>query len=137
MFIQLTGCAGTSYKESPASVDTARRPNAEERWGVRIEGIRLTASGHMLDFRYRILDPEKASPLVNRTIKPYLIDQASGAKFMVPTPPKVGSFRQTSVKPYPDRTYFIFFANPGGYLKQGSLVTVVIGEFRAENIVVE
>jgi len=109
----------------------------EERWGIRVLSIRQSANGYMLDFRYRVLDPEKAFLLMNRKEKPYLIDQASGAKFMVPSAPKVGPLRQTSVKPTPNRNYFIIFANPGKYVKPGNKVTVVIGEFRAENLVVE
>jgi len=35
----------------------------EETWGIQIMGSRQTAAGHMIDFRYRVLDPEKAGPL--------------------------------------------------------------------------
>lgn len=90
----------------------------------------------MLDFRYRVLDAEKASPLFSRKIKPYLIDQATGATFGVPEPPKVGALRQTR-KPVADRNYFIIFANPGEYIKKGSKVTVVIGDVRIENLIVD
>ena len=109
----------------------------EEKWGIRILSIRQSANGYMLDFRYRVIDPDKASALLNRKDKPYLIDQASGARLMVPSAPKVGPLRQTSVKPIPNRNYFILFANPGKYVKPGNHVTVVIGDFKAENLVVE
>ena len=98
--------------------------------------IRVSAGGYMLDFRYKVLDAEKAAPLFDRRIKPYLIDQATGASFAVPEPPKVGALRQTR-KPVADRNYFIIFANPGKYVKQGDKVTVVIGDFRAGDLVVE
>lgn len=109
----------------------------EERWGIKILRIRQSANGYMLDFRYRIIDSDKASKLVDRKNKPYLIDQASGAKFMVPSSPKIGPLRQTAIKPIANRNYFILFANPGKYVKPGNKVTVVIGDFRAENLVVE
>ncbi len=109
----------------------------EEKWGIRVLNIRQSANGYMLDFRYRVLDPDKASHLFNRKEKPYLIDQESGARFMVPSSPKIGPLRQTSLKPIANRNYFILFANPGKYVKVGNKVTVVIGEFRAENLVVE
>jgi hypothetical protein len=112
-------------------------PSLEEKWGIRILSIRQSANGYMLDFRYRVIDPEKASLLLSRKEKPYLIDQASGARFMVPSSPKIGPLRQTALKPIADRNYFILFANPGKYVKPGNKVTVVIGEFRAENLVVE
>ena len=63
------------------------RLRLEETWGIQVEGIRLSAAGYMLDFRYRVLDPEKAAALFDRKTKPYLIDQESGAKFMIPPYP--------------------------------------------------
>jgi hypothetical protein len=90
----------------------------------------------MLDFRYRVLDAEKAAPLFDRKQKAYLIDQATGAKFLVPESPKVGAMRTTR-PPKQDKNYFIIFVNPGRYVKQGNKVTVVIGDFRAENLIVE
>ena len=108
----------------------------EEEWGVRVLQIRLSAEGYMLDFRYRVVDAEKTAPLFDRKTKPYLIDQATGAKFLVPEPPKVGALRTTR-PPTTDRNYFIIFANPGKYIKKGNRVTVVIGDFRAENLIVE
>lgn len=134
----LTGCATTDNRE-PQAVAGIPSAGMEERWGVRIEGIRLSAAGNMLDFRYRVIDAEKASPLVDRRVKPYLLDQASGARLMVPSSPKVGPLRQTSAdgKPLAGRTYFILFANPGKYIKAGSRVTVVIGDFRAQDLTVE
>jgi len=129
-----TGCAGVSRNQrgEPSDVDLEQ---IEEQWGIQIEGIRLSAEGYMLDFRYRVTDPEKAKALFDRREKPYLIDQATGAKFIVPGPPKVGPLR-TSNPPQTDRTYFILFANPGRYVKQGNKVTVVIGDFRAEDLTV-
>lgn len=108
----------------------------EKEWGIQILSMRLSAGGYMLDFRYRVTDPEKAAPLFGRKIKPKLIDQASGATFMVPEPPKVGALRQTRT-PKAGKNYFIIFANPGNYVKKGNKVTVAMGEFKAENLVVE
>jgi hypothetical protein len=108
----------------------------EEQWGVRVLRISLTAEGQMLDFRYRVMDEEKAKPLFSRQSKPYLVDEATGAKFLVPESPKIGALRTTR-EPKPDRNYFIIFVNPGRYIKKGNRVTVVIGDFKAEHLVVE
>jgi len=137
LFITLAGCATTHENKivepaAPRAIDSA----IEEKWGVRILSIRQSAEGYMLDFRYRVIDAEKAAPLFDRKIKPHLIDEATGAKFAVPEPPKVGALRTTR-PPQADRNYFIMFANPGRYIKKGNKVTVVIGEFKAENLVVE
>lgn len=129
----LAGCA-TAPKKQAAEVADAE--SMEETWGIQIIGIRLSAAGFMLDFRYRVIDAEKAAPLFDRATKPYLIDQETGAKFAVPNPPKTGPLR-TSDPPQQGRTYWMFFGNPGRYVKAGNKVTVVIGDFRAENLVVE
>jgi len=129
-----TGCASVS-KDHHGETSKADLEQIEEQWGVRIEGIRLSAGGYMLDFRYRVTDPEKAKALSDRSEKPYIIEQATGAKFIVPSPPKVGPLR-TANPPQAGRKYFIIFANPGKYIKQGNKVTVVIGDFRAENLTV-
>lgn len=113
-----------------------RDRSLEEKFGIKTLSMRTSAGGHMLDFRYRVINAGKASPLFSRKIKPYLIDQESGAKLGVPEAPKIGALRQTR-KPVADKNYFIIFSNSGKYVKQGSKVTVVIGDFRAENLVVE
>ena len=113
-------------------------PCFEEKWGIRIEGVRLSAGGYMLDFRCRVIDAEKAAPILDGKLRPYMIDQTSQAKLMVPAPAKTGPLRQTTRngKPVPGKTYFVLFANPGKRVKPGGKVTVVIGEFKAENLVV-
>ncbi len=125
------GQAGGDTVESQASAD-----QLEAKWGIRVLAVRRTAEGYMLDFRYRIVDADKAAPLFSSRIKPYLIDEASGAVMGIPNVPKVGSLRSTR-KPYQDRNYAMLFANPGQYIKTGARVTVVIGAFRAEHLVVE
>ena len=126
-FVLPAGCATHGMKSA----------SMEEQWGVEVQSLRLTAGGYMLDFRYKVTDPEAAKPLLNRQVKPFLIDHASGGKFLVPDSPKVGALRQSTREPVAGKHYFMFFANPGKFLKPGSTVTVVIGDFRAENLMVE
>jgi hypothetical protein len=112
------------------------KENITEKWGIEIIGIRLTAGDQMLDFRYRVIDPEKASSLLKRQTESYLIDQATGRKLAVPKT-KLGPLRQTSVKPLPNRIYFILFANPNRSVKLGDKVTLVLGDLKIEDLVVE
>ena len=108
---------------------------AEKKWGIRPLSIQLTAAGNMLDYRFRVIDPDKAMVLMKRGDKAYLIDQASGAKLTVPRT-KVGPLRQTGSKPMPGKVYPILFSNTGKMIKSGSKITLVIGDFRMEDIVV-
>jgi len=95
----------------------------------------MTARGHMVDFRYRIVDAEKAAALFSRNAKPYLVDQESGKVLAVPRTAKVGPLRSSN-EPQEGKVYWMFFGNPG-VVKTGSNVTVVIGDFKVENLVVE
>jgi hypothetical protein len=140
LLILWSGAAFGGTAETPPGV-TDERPAAglaalEETWGVRVEGIRQSAAGYMLDFRYRVLDAEKAAPLFDRKTKPFLIDQTSGTKLHVPNTPKTGPLRSSN-PPQDDRVYAILFGNPGTYIRPGSTVTVVIGDFKAADLVVQ
>lgn len=113
------------------------QPEWETKWGIQVSSLRLTAGGNMIDFRYKVLDPKKAAPLGDRENKAYLIDQATGAKFLVPTTPKIGPLRQKAQNLTAGQSAFVIFVNPGKYVKAGDKVTVVIGDFRVENLVIE
>ena len=107
----------------------------QRNWGVDIVGVKPVASGYMLDFRFRVLDPKKALLLNNKKTRPYLIDEASGIRLAVPSMENIGELRQTG-EPELHRTYFIIFGNPGKLVKAGSRVSVVIGDFRVNGLTV-
>ena len=117
-------------------VPFASRALLRERWGIEVASLHLSAYGRMVDFRYRGLDPDKAALLGDRNVKPSLIDLATGAVLRVPSFPKTGSMRQTSTKMEAGRIYFMLFANTGMPVKNGSQVTITIGDFKAENLTV-
>ena len=113
-----------------------RDKELSEKWGIELVAMRSTAVGHMIDFRYRVLDAEKAAPLFVRKTKPYLIHQASGKALAVPNTAKLGSLRNSNI-PQQGRTYWMFFGNSHGLIQIGDKVTVAIGDFRATDIEVE
>ena len=130
-----SAAAGTATRIEDASrvVDAG---SLADDWGVQIIGINRTAGGYMLDFRFRVLDALKAAPLFDRKTRPYLVDEATGARFMVPSPPKTGPLR-SSTPPTDGIVYWMFFANPGQALPVGTRVTVVIGDFQARDLSVQ
>lgn len=111
-------------------------PAGEAVSGVQPLSIRLSAAGYMLDFRYRVLDPQAASKIIRRDAEPHLIDEARGSILRVPAPPKVGPLRHTGKNMLAGKQYFILFANPAKRVKAGDEVTVVIGEQRFPRLVV-
>lgn len=105
-------------------------------WGIDILGVRRVASGLMLRFDYRVVDPARAVRLNDRHARPYLLDEATGTALAVPTMENIGELRQLA--PFQvDRSYFILFGNPGGLVKRGGRVTLVVGDARAEQLVVD
>ena len=124
-----------------ADVSAAAGPDTQsaeiaQRWGIEVTSIRLTASDHMIDYRYRVLDAAKATDLFKRQIHPQLIHQETGRVLAVPSTAKLGPLRNSNT-PQAGRIYWMFFGNAGYLVKPGDKVTVVIGEFRVENLVVE
>ncbi len=107
----------------------------QRTWGVEIIGVRLLSSGFNLQFSYRVVDAKRAKALNDKAATPYLIDEASGAKLSIPAPDKVGPLR-TSPVPQNDRVYWMMFGNPGKFVKAGNRVSVVIGEFRVDGLIV-
>ena len=125
-----TGCQRARAAKLSAPEDL------ERTFGVRIEGIRRSAGGYMLDFRFRVLDEQKAKPLFDRNLRPVLHHAKSGAKLLVPSSPKIGPMRSRTGGASAPRA-FIIFANPGQMVAGGDEVSVVIGSFRAERLVVQ
>lgn len=121
-------------------VATASSPSAAswaaaaERVGIDQLHIRVTADGHLLDLRYRVVDPERARSLLARDSTAYIVHQRTGRRLPVPSTPKAGALRNRGV-PRAGKTYFALFANAGGIVRRGDRVTVVLGELAAQLVV--
>ncbi len=105
-------------------------------YGVKVLAIRQTANGYMLDFRFRLTDAKKSEYIMQRKIKAYLTVEKNNAKLSVPMTYKLGSLRQSGKNLKENKNYFMLFANPGGLVKPGDLLTVEIAGFKAEHIIV-
>ncbi len=105
-------------------------------WGVDSLAVKSVESGEMIRFTYRVLDADKAKVLNDKQNEPSLIDLGAGVKLVVPSLEKVGKLRQSS-SPQAGKTYWMAFSNKGGFVKPGHRVNVVIGQFRAEGLVVQ
>ena len=108
----------------------------EGMWGVDSLRVKLAESGELVRFNYRVLDPEKAAALNDKKVEPELYDAEAGVKLVVPQMEKVGKLRQSST-PKAGMTYWMAFSNPTRVVKRGHRVDVVIGSFRANNLLVE
>lgn len=105
-------------------------------WGVDSLTVRSAESGEIIRFSYRVLDAEKADALNDKTSEPSLIDPKAGVKLVVPSLEKVSKLRQSST-PQAGKMYWMAFSNKGGFVEPGHRVDVVIGQFRAEGLIVQ
>jgi hypothetical protein len=105
-------------------------------WGVDALSVKWTESGEVIRFSYQVLDPEKAKVLNDRKSVPSLIDPQAGVSLVVPSMEKIGQLRQ-STTPEAGRSYWMTFSNKGRLVKRGDRVSVVIGPFRADGLVVD
>jgi hypothetical protein len=130
----VTGCASNLPVQTGSAI-----PEVQETYGIRVESLRLSSAGAMLDLRYRVLDADKAAPMLNGKVQPYLLDDVHGAKLGVPDTPVLGRIRQTSRnnKILTDRSYFVMFGNPGKAVRSGDKVTLLLGEVRITDLQVQ
>jgi hypothetical protein len=105
-------------------------------WGVESLSVKWTESGEMIRFSYRVLDPAKAKALNDKKTEPSLIDPRAGVSLVVPSMEQVGQLRQ-SADPEQGKSYWMAFSNKGRLVKRGDRVVVMIGQFRADGLVVD
>jgi hypothetical protein len=106
-------------------------------WGIDSLNVKWTESGEMVRFSWRVLDPQKAAPLNDKKHEPALQDPQAGVSLVVPQMEKVGQLRQASQNIEAGKSYWMAFSNVGRRVKRGDRVNVVIGNFRAQGLVVE
>ena len=128
--------AAVPQRNRPHPVPTKARQYYALIWGVDSLAVKSVESGEMIRFTYRVLDPEKAKALNDKKNEPSLIDPGAGVKLVVPSLEKVGKLRQSST-PEAGKVYWMAFSNKGGYVTTGHRVNVVIGQFKAEGLVVQ
>ncbi|HLQ12114.1 MAG TPA: hypothetical protein VK130_02555 [Steroidobacteraceae bacterium] len=105
-------------------------------WGVEALQVRMLESGQLLRFSYRVADAAKGRVLTDRSAEPNLYDERAHAILVVPVMDQIGKLRQTQPAEN-GKIYWIVFSNKGGVARRGDRVSVVIGEFRADGLIVE
>ena len=102
----------------------------EQRNGVRITHVAVSGAGGLVDLRYQVVDPERASAL-HGTL-PELVDETTGADV---DKPFMGHRHSGAFKA--GHTYFVLFENPGNLVQRGTRVTVVLGGLRVAHVKVQ
>lgn len=113
----------------PATI-AATAQDVEEKWGIRVTQIATTADGGMVDFRYQVVDPDKALAMMDDlSTTPVLVAEDSGTL--------VNSAAMMANKHdlHAGVIYFLLFRNTDGSIKAGRPVSVVIGDLRLEHVI--
>lgn len=126
----------TAFTNSSAAVQQPMS-SARAGGGIKVMRIAYAVGGMKLDLRYRVVDIHAAQKNFSRETPLMLIDQATGTKLGVPNMPKVGKLRQIPNQNEAWRVYWIMFDNPGALVKRGGKVTLVVGDVRIKDLVVE
>ncbi len=137
------GAAGTPARPSSPDTSVLSRGTHRSRqendfyagfWGVDQLEVRSVASGSLIRFNYRVVDVKRAQMFDDKRATAVLIDEKTGNILQVPALPKVGMLRQTGDLEQ-GREYWIAFSNKG-FVRPGSRVDVVVGNFRANGLIV-
>jgi hypothetical protein len=103
------------------------------QYGINVTLIGVTAAGGLIDFRYQVVDPVKADPIVHELdLLPKLIVEDSGTALTFSSLPH-GHNDELEL----GGSYFFLMGNTNNAIHPGSLVTVVIGEYRLEHLVAQ
>jgi len=116
---------------------THAREFYQTEWGVDSFAVKSVESGQLIRFSYRIIDVEKARSLTDKKNAPALIDDKARVKLVVPTMEKVGQLRQSASSPELGKSYWMVFSNKGRVVKPGDRVSVTIGKFRVDQLLVQ
>ncbi|MEO8328862.1 MAG: hypothetical protein ABI586_02545, partial [Candidatus Nanopelagicales bacterium] len=103
------------------------------RYGIDVTLIGVTAAGGMVDFRYQVVDPDKADQVVHDlALFPKLVEEDTGATLVMRSLPHSHN-QQLEL----GGNYFFLLPNASNALHPGSSVTLVIGDVRVEHVIVQ
>jgi hypothetical protein len=130
------GQASHARSYRPQYLTQSARQYYRSQWGVDDLRVQRAASGELIRFSYRVVDPMRAAMLGAERNVPYLIDPRRGAVLQIPKLEQVGDLRQRG-EPVAGMTYWMAFSNKNQPVKAGDRVGVSIGSFHADGMLVE
>ena len=101
----------------------------EAQYGIRLTHIAVLADGGLIDFRFQVIDPDKAAPLFSLDNRPILIAEESGKVVdSLYHPPHSHDI-------VAGQSNYFLYNDRGGAIQPGTSVSVVLGNLRLEHIV--
>jgi hypothetical protein len=104
----------------------------EDRYGIRLTFVGLTARDGFIDMRYRVIDAEKATDFGHYpATTPMIIAEDSGAEITV-TEMGLHNHRMQ-----PGLIFHVMYRNTGNAAQRGRPVTVQVGDMKIQHIIVQ
>ena len=114
-----------------AGTTAVTREGLAARFGIDVNLIGVTAAGGLIEFRYQVVDPDKADQMIrDPSLIPILVMEDTGETLVVGTPHHHVNALELG------GTYFFLLANAHNAVHDGSLVTLVMGDSRLEHVTV-
>ena len=131
------GVPGSSaVTEEPSSAVPPVSTDPAGQYGIEVASLRMTAGGTALDFRYKVVDADKAAKVGREGGPSYILDK-EGRRISPRNVQQIGDYYSARHLDRPGNTYSTWFANQGGILRSGDVVSVVIGDLRVADVRVE
>lgn len=130
--VVFAGPGGASREKLKALPPVVTADGLLQTVGVRVTRVALSGDGGLLDMRFQVVDPDKAADLHDTSTPPALVDENSGQVIgrLLMGHAHSGTFKAGV-------TYYYVFEDPGGLVKRGHEVSVVLGPARVEHIRVQ
>jgi hypothetical protein len=133
--ILLVGAIGliayNAYRSTALPGTPASEAAIADKWGIRITHIAVLADGGLIDFRFQVLDPDKAAPLFELATRPIMIAEKTGKQVDSLYHPPHGHDVVAG-----QSQYFIYNDNHGA-IQSGTSVSVLLGDLRLEHVIAQ
>jgi len=112
-----------------ASVQVPLNPAIEAKWGIRVSQVAVTADGGLVDFRFVVLDPDKASEMMSN-VDNLPVLRPDGSQSLINSAAQMTDTHNLRA----GQTYFLLYRNSAGALRSGHQVSVLFGDLAIEHV---
>ena len=129
-FLAVRGAQKSEAMVNPSGMTALSQSVLEEKYGLRVNLVAVTAAGGLVDLRLKIVDGEKAKSLLpDPSHFPALWIADGDVTLVVPE-----ETRSQEIKFENDGNLFVMFPNAHGMVKPGTPVIIRFGDTQVEPI---
>jgi hypothetical protein len=129
-FLAVRGAQKSEGMVNPSGMTTLSQSVLEEKYGLRVNLVAVTAAGGLVDLRLKIVDGEKAKSLLQGSSHfPALWIADGDVTLVVPE-----ETRSQAIQFENDSNLFVMFPNVRGMVKPGTPVIIRFGDTQVEPI---